>query len=75
MNILTEDITIKCVQQSSINKVFMPQKVYTVLERDMEVNRGNKKLLERLVEISKGKHVKKYQTDLDSYLWSPSHLV
>ena len=23
----------------------------------MEVNRGNKKLLERLVEISKGKHV------------------
>ena len=29
-------------------------------ERDMEVNRGNKKLLERLVEISKGKHVKQY---------------
>lgn len=27
------------------------------IERDMEVNRGNKKLLERLVEISKGKHV------------------
>ena len=27
------------------------------VERDMEVNRGNKKLLERLVEISKGKHV------------------
>ena len=24
----------------------------------MEVNRGNKKLLERLVEISKGKHVR-----------------
>jgi hypothetical protein len=28
-----------------------------LIERDMEVNRGNKKLLERLVEISKGKHV------------------
>jgi hypothetical protein len=28
------------------------------IERDMEVNRGNKKLLEKLVEISKGKHVR-----------------
>lgn len=28
-------------------------------ERDMEVNRGNKKLLEKLVEISKGKHVRR----------------
>jgi hypothetical protein len=27
------------------------------LERDMGINRGNKKLLEKLVEISKGKHV------------------
>lgn len=27
------------------------------IERDLEVNRGNKKLLEKLVEISKGKHV------------------
>lgn len=31
--------------------------VMAIIERDMEVNRGNKKLLERLVEISKGKHV------------------
>jgi len=27
------------------------------IERDMGINRGNKKLLEKLVEISKGKHV------------------
>ena len=27
------------------------------VERDMGINRGNKKLLEKLVEISKGKHV------------------
>ena len=27
------------------------------IERDLEFNRGNKKLLEKLVEISKGKHV------------------
>lgn len=26
-------------------------------ERELEVNRGNRKLLEKLVEISKGKHV------------------
>ena len=29
------------------------------IERDMGINRGNKKLLEKLVEISKGKHVSK----------------
>ena len=28
------------------------------VERDMGINRGNKKLLEKLVEISKGKHVR-----------------
>ena len=28
------------------------------IERDMGINRGNKKLLEKLVEISKGKHVR-----------------
>jgi hypothetical protein len=26
-------------------------------ERELDINRGNRKLLERLVEISKGKHV------------------
>jgi hypothetical protein len=26
-------------------------------ERELDINRGNKKLLEKLVEISKGKHV------------------
>lgn len=28
-----------------------------LIEKVLEVNRGNKKLLEKLVEISKGKHV------------------
>ncbi len=28
-------------------------------ERELDINRGNRKLLERLVEISKGKHVNK----------------
>ncbi len=28
------------------------------IERELEVNRSNKKLLEKLVEISKGKHVR-----------------
>ena len=41
------------------------------LERDMEVNRGNKKLLERLVEISKGKHVPPFIFNLCSSPWSP----
>jgi Hemingway/CFA97 len=27
------------------------------VEREMDINRGNKKLLEKLVEISKGKHL------------------
>jgi hypothetical protein len=27
------------------------------IEKEIEVNRNNKKLLEKLVEISKGKHV------------------
>ena len=30
-------------------------------ERDLDINRGNKKLLEKLVEISKGKHVRLYR--------------
>lgn len=35
-----------------------------ILERDLEVNRSNKKLLEKLVEISKGRHVSKERNDL-----------
>ena len=30
---------------------------FCFIEKDIEVNRNNKKLLEKLVEISKGKHV------------------
>jgi len=47
-----------------------------ILERDLDINRGNKKLLEKLVEISKGKHVRKFKPCLItnggyfSFLWS-----
>ena len=36
---------------------YIYRRYWRYLERDMGINRGNKKLLEKLVEISKGKHV------------------
>lgn len=36
----------------------------------MDINRGNKKLLERLVEISKGKHVSVAQINALLYIFS-----
>jgi hypothetical protein len=43
--------------------------MFECIEKDLEVNRSNKKLLEKLVEISKGKHV------TNNYFKSNVHIV
>ncbi len=58
-SILTDAIKTRCVLMSLRSKVRTVALLYKCrVERDMGINRGNKKLLEKLVEISKGKHVR-----------------